>query len=108
MLQGPIMQHRQIESAAVPVPTRRVASPEQAPAAAAAIGFPIAIKALDARLLHKTECGAVRIGLADVAAVEAALAAMLLGQDVRSAIKLASKVDMNTGGRVKVLNLVKT
>ncbi|MCP4392126.1 MAG: acetate--CoA ligase family protein, partial [Gammaproteobacteria bacterium] len=60
-------------SAGVYVPENRVATADGAADAAAEIGFPVAIKALDARLLHKTECGAVRIGLADGAAVLAAV-----------------------------------
>ncbi len=65
-----------LSSAGVGVPESRVAMPGDAAAAAAEIGFPVAIKALDARLLHKTECGAVRIGLTDGETVEAAVAAM--------------------------------
>jgi acyl-CoA synthetase (NDP forming) len=38
-------------------------------AAAAAIGFPVALKALAAEIVHKTEFGAVRLGLADEAGV---------------------------------------
>ncbi|MCP4392423.1 MAG: hypothetical protein GY802_29295, partial [Gammaproteobacteria bacterium] len=55
------------------VPEGRVTTPDGAVGAAAEIGFPVAIKALDARLLHKTECGAVRIGLTDGDAVLAAV-----------------------------------
>ncbi len=63
-------------SAGVCVPEYRVARPDDAAAVAAEIGFPVAIKALDARLLHKTECGAVRIGLTDGDAVTAAVVTM--------------------------------
>ncbi|MCL5777234.1 acetate--CoA ligase family protein [Limibaculum sp. FT325] len=67
-----------IASAGVPVPASRVTTPEGAGRAAAALGFPVAVKALDARLLHKTEAGAVRLGLRSEAEVEAAVAAMRL------------------------------
>ncbi|MEO1312235.1 MAG: acetate--CoA ligase family protein, partial [Pseudomonadota bacterium] len=49
---------------------------DTAAAAAAELGFPVALKALDARLLHKTEAGALRLSLADPAAVSAAAVAM--------------------------------
>ncbi|MBK0399890.1 acetate--CoA ligase family protein [Limibaculum sp. M0105] len=65
-----------IAAAGVPVPASRVAAPEGAARAASGLGFPVALKALDARLLHKTEAGAVRLGLRDEAEVEAAIAGM--------------------------------
>lgn len=42
-----------------------VCSAEQAPAAAAATGFPVAVKALASGLVHKSEAGAVQLGLTD-------------------------------------------
>ncbi|MEO0818944.1 MAG: acetate--CoA ligase family protein [Pseudomonadota bacterium] len=65
-----------LREAGVPVPDGRVVAPADAAAAAAEIGFPVALKALDPRLLHKTEAGAVRLGLADAAEVDAAVRAM--------------------------------
>lgn len=56
-------------AAGVPVPRMRVVAPADAGQAAAEIGFPVALKALDARLLHKTEMGAVRINLGSPEAV---------------------------------------
>jgi len=44
--------------------------------AAASIGFPVAIKGLGETLLHKTEAGAVKLGLKDVAAVQSAASAL--------------------------------
>lgn len=44
-------------------PSRRVASPEQAVAAAHELGFPVVLKAEASGLLHKTEHRAVRTGL---------------------------------------------
>ncbi len=52
-----------LAAAGVAVPALRVTAPDAAADAAEQIGFPVALKALDARLLHKTEVGAVRIGL---------------------------------------------
>ncbi|MDP5085513.1 MAG: acetate--CoA ligase family protein [Yoonia sp.] len=65
-----------ISQAGISVPRSGVVKPAQAAEAAQAIGFPVAIKALDARLLHKTEVGAVRIGLASPAAVDEAIVQM--------------------------------
>ncbi|OWJ67566.1 acetate--CoA ligase family protein [Inquilinus limosus] len=61
----------------VPVPRGRlVRSPEEALAAAEAIGFPVVLKATGADLAHKTELGAVRLNLADAAGVRDAAAAL--------------------------------
>lgn len=49
---------------------RTAATPDEAAAAAAALGFPVALKALG--IAHKSEAGAVRLNLADEAAVRAA------------------------------------
>lgn len=58
---------------AVP-PSRLAADPEEAAAAAVAIGFPVVLKGLG--YAHKTERGAVRLGLATAEAVRAAALAM--------------------------------
>jgi acetate---CoA ligase (ADP-forming) len=55
---------------------RLAASPEEAGAAANALGGPVALKAVAPRLVHKTEAGAVRLGLAGAEAVQAAAAEM--------------------------------
>jgi acetyl coenzyme A synthetase (ADP forming)-like protein len=55
-------------------PTRVAATPEDAAAAAAAVGFPVAVKALGPTLLHKTERQAVVLDLRDAAAVREAAA----------------------------------
>ncbi|MEL7013362.1 MAG: acetate--CoA ligase family protein [Pseudomonadota bacterium] len=60
----------------VMVPQFGTCAPETAADKAAQLGFPVAIKALDARLLHKTEVGAVRIGLRSKDEVTAALQKM--------------------------------
>lgn len=67
---------RMLAAAGVNVPTLRVAAPDRAHEAASEIGFPVALKALDARLQHKTEAGAVRIGLTSPQEVREAIDAM--------------------------------
>ena len=60
----------------------RVSDAAGVAAVAADLGFPVAVKALSASIAHKTEADAVRLGLADAAAVEAAVAAMGAALDV--------------------------
>jgi acyl-CoA synthetase (NDP forming) len=61
----------------VPIAEWRLAgSPEEAAAAANELGGPVALKAVAPRLVHKTEAGAVRLGLAGSEAVQAAAADM--------------------------------
>src|SRR5690606_12654631 len=57
----------------------------EAAAAAAAIGYPVAIKGVGPALLHKTERKAIRLDLADEAAVRTACAelAQSLGDDLQ-------------------------
>jgi len=62
----------------VPVPREEVAStPDEAAAAAARIGFPVAAKLCGAAIAHKTERGLVRLGLGNGAAVAGAAASLL-------------------------------
>jgi acetate---CoA ligase (ADP-forming) len=56
------------------IPEGRRVSGAAAPAAAREIGFPVVLKALGPDLAHKTEAGAVALGLVSEAAVEAAVA----------------------------------
>jgi acyl-CoA synthetase (NDP forming) len=49
---------------------------EEAVAAAKELGFPVAVKAVGPTVLHKTEVGGVRLGLADEIAVREACVAM--------------------------------
>jgi acyl-CoA synthetase (NDP forming) len=55
---------------------RRVADAEAAVQAAEALGYPVVLKGCGARLLHKTEAGAVALGLDNADAVRAAARAM--------------------------------
>ena len=69
----PTKRRRLLIAAGIPIAAARVAtSAADAVSAAAAIGFPVALKALGPTLLHKTERGAVRLNLDDEAAVRAA------------------------------------
>lgn len=59
------------------VPEGRLVPPSEAPAAAAALGFPVAAKLCSPELPHKAAAGAVSLGLRDEAEVAAAVEAML-------------------------------
>ena len=65
-----------LRSAGIPVPDGRVVDSRQAPEAAAEIGFPVAVKMVSDRLSHKTEAGAVALGMSTPADVEGAVARM--------------------------------
>jgi len=54
-----------------------VGSADEAVAAAERIGFPVAVKVDSPDILHKTEAGVVRLGIADAAGVRAAYAEVL-------------------------------
>jgi len=56
------------------VPSRRARSAEEAANAAAALGFPVALKVISPDIVHKTDAGGVRLDLADPRAVRAAFA----------------------------------
>ena len=66
-----------LQEAGIPVaPFAVVADVADVSAAARAIGFPVVLKAIGSNLVHKSELGAVEVGLADAAQVERALAGM--------------------------------
>ncbi|MER8785612.1 acetate--CoA ligase family protein [Mesorhizobium sp. M1006] len=62
-----------MEVAGVPFPDRRMVARGEVASAAAAIGFPVVLKAVSPLLLHKNRIGAVALGLADEAALTGAL-----------------------------------
>ncbi|HEU4368616.1 MAG TPA: acetate--CoA ligase family protein [Methylomirabilota bacterium] len=58
-------------------PARTAATPAAAATAATALGFPVALKAVSRRIVHKSDVGAVRLGLVSADAVTAAAREML-------------------------------
>ncbi|MGI9464497.1 MAG: acetate--CoA ligase family protein, partial [Aestuariivirgaceae bacterium] len=60
-------------AAGIAVPDGRLAGGDEAGDAAEALGFPVALKMAGPHLAHKTEAGAVVLGLANRAAVDAAV-----------------------------------
>lgn len=58
-------------------PWRLADDSDTAVAAATALGYPAVLKAVRPALVHKTEAGAVRLGLADAAAVRSAFASLV-------------------------------
>lgn len=58
-------------------PETIVATPDAAAAAAAALGFPVALKAVSRRIVHKSDVGAVHLALATAESVTAAAHDML-------------------------------
>ena len=63
-----------LRSLGISVPDGRIAQQHEVAGAAATIGYPVTLKALG--LAHKSEAGAVRVGLRDSTELAAALAAM--------------------------------
>ena len=70
---------RWLHGAGVPVPAGCVTGAREAPEAAARIGFPVAVKLVNEHLAHKTEAGAVALGISSPAEVEAAVARIRAG-----------------------------
>jgi len=67
-----------LRSAGIPVPEDAlVASADEAARAAAALGFPVALKLCGRKIAHKTERGLVKLGLGDASAVREAAEALL-------------------------------
>ena len=62
----------------VPAPAGRVVGATDAPAAAQELGFPVVVKVLSKDLPHKTEVGAVQVGLKDEAEVSSAVERMVV------------------------------
>lgn len=68
----------------LPVPPFRVAAGEpEAVAAARELGFPVVLKIVSRDVLHKSDAGGVRVGLADEAAVAGAWREMMAGVAAR-------------------------
>ena len=68
-----------LRSAGIPVPAGRITGARDAPDAAEDLGFPVALKMVSHRLPHKTEAGAVALGISSRAQAEAAVARIRTG-----------------------------
>jgi acyl-CoA synthetase (NDP forming) len=64
-------------------PEQIAATPEAAAAAAPTLGFPVALKAVSRRIVHKSDAGAVRLGLTSADAVATA------ARDMRDKLRAA-------------------
>lgn len=74
---APAALYTLLEAWGLPVaPWRLADNSDAAVAAATALGYPAVLKAVRPALVHKTEAGAVRLGLADAVAVRSAFAAL--------------------------------
>ncbi len=67
---------KRLAAAGVSIPEGRLVNASGAPSAAEEIGFPVVVKLVSEDLPHKTEAGAVMIGLNSTAAVSEAVAAI--------------------------------
>lgn len=101
----------------VPVSIERVvATPDEAVAAAAEVGFPCVVKLCGAAITHKTEIGGVRLGLGSADAVRAAAGELLAagpdGAELLVAEQIAGNRELIAGvtedpqfGRVLMLGI---
>ena len=100
----PVDAQQLLAACGVPIAEARQASTaDEAVAAAAAMGYPVAVKALGATLLHKTEAGGVKLGLRDDQAVRSAFADLSgrLGSRIDEVLvqqMIAPGVEMVVGG----------
>jgi acyl-CoA synthetase (NDP forming) len=68
------------------VESLRATGPEEAAAAARRVGFPVAVKLDVPGLVHKSDVGGVRLGVADVAHVRTVTEALLAGYGPEAAV----------------------
>ena len=108
---GPLSEYdslRFLAAAGVPVvDARLVSSANEAEAAAATLGFPVALKVASADILHKSDVGGVALGLNSPAAVRAAYAAMAKGVAAKTgrAVETFTVAPMISGGVETVLGV---
>lgn len=67
---------QRLAAAGVPVPEGRLVGGADAAGVATELGFPVVVKMVSAALPHKTEAGALRVGLSSAAEVETAVHAI--------------------------------
>jgi acetyl-CoA synthetase len=83
---GPLAEHQAkhlLDAAGVPLPRRGLAlDPGSAATVAARVGLPVALKVSAPGLVHKTEAGAIALGLAEVGAVSDAAERLLTLTDL--------------------------
>ena len=65
-----------VASAGIPVPDGHLCDAAAAPQHAKDLGYPVVVKRVDAALAHKSEVGAVHLGLKDAASVSQAVASI--------------------------------
>jgi succinyl-CoA synthetase beta subunit len=93
-----------LEQAGIPVaPWRLVTDAAAVPPAARDLGFPVVLKAVADELIHKTEAGAVAVGLADQGALAAALAAMKARLAAAGIARPAFLLQRHVGGGREVI-----
>jgi acetate---CoA ligase (ADP-forming) len=70
--------YRVLEAYGIPVVPHRLArTPDEAEAAAAALGFPVVLKVVSPQIIHKSEAGGIVLGLDDADAVRAGFGELL-------------------------------
>lgn len=93
-----------LASYGIPMVEARVAAdPESAGRAAEELGGPVALKALAPDVVHKTELGAVRLGLLGAAATQAAAAEMAASLAAQGHVAQAFQVQRLVTGGVEML-----
>ena len=90
------------------MPARHTRTAREAADAAAELGFPVVLKVLSADILHKSDIGGVRLGVADRAAAEAAFDEILAAAraaEPQAAIDGCLVAPMVTGGVETILGV---
>jgi acyl-CoA synthetase (NDP forming) len=89
------------------VPSVLVSSPEQAEAAADAVGYPVVVKLAADGIEHKSDIGGVKVGLGSAACVHAAYAEVVnAGLEAGASVQGALIQPMRTGGIELLVGIV--